>query len=236
MIGEHVTGIGYAEIEGLIAMMSGVPDRALIRRRFKYLQRMSFPPNSNTGRGRRTVLDVEQTLQVVLAIELMQVGASPTRSIRVLRTNWEQLLPALVVGWLVSRKPALAPLRELLVMNAAAFSDAGGSEDPHEPVSEPLRPQPAIDLIAGLARQGSTTRVMIDPAKLAMHLIDYAGRPDSGLTPDALDASFASLWQRVMEGSPDDWVARAIAEDRLTDIERSVEESLGLVPPSQGRA
>lgn len=226
-----MTGISYSQIEAVIAAMSGVGDREMIRRRFKYLQRMSYPPNSNTGRGRRTLLDLQQVLQVILAVELMQVGANPTRAIRVLRTNWLELLPALALGWLVSRKPALAPLRELLVMNAGAFEDAGKSEDPYEPVSQPLRPQPAIELIVGLARQGATTRVVVDPAKLAMHLIDYAGTADAGLTGDELDAMFAELWNDAMDVTPDRWIERTVSEDRLSDMESAIAVGLkGVLP------
>jgi hypothetical protein len=216
-------GIGYGEIEVVIVQMSGLTDRELIRRRFKYLQRMSYPPRSNTGRGRKAMLDLEQVLQVLVAIELMQVGASPTRAVRILRTNWDDLRPALALGWLVSRKPALGPLRDLLVMNAGAFQDAGRSEDPYEPVSQPLKPLPAIDLIIGLTREGSTTRVVLDPAKLAAHLINHTQAKNAGFSIEALDESFADLWASARDVAPDDWIANAMREDRLTGIENAVE-------------
>jgi hypothetical protein len=224
-------GIGYLQVEAIIAAMSGVQDREMIRRRFKYLQRMSYPPGSNTGRGRRAVLSLEQVLQVILAVELMQVGASPTRAIRILRTNWDELRPALALGWLVSRKPTLAPLRMLLVMNAGAFEDAGKSEDPQEPVSKPFRPLPALDLIVGLARQGATTRVVLDPAQLATHLINYAGTDGAGMSGDDLDEAFGELWGVTMDCSPDDWVAAAVGEDRLTRIEDAVAGMVGKTAP-----
>ena len=217
-------GIGYLQIEEIIEDLSGVKDREMIRRRFKYLQRMSYPPRSNTGRGRRTVLDLEQMLQVIVAVELMQVGASPTRAIRILRTNWDDLCPALALGWLVSRKPPLAPLRDLLVMNAGAFEDAGQGEDPYEPVRQPLKPLPAVDLIVGLTREGGTTRVVLDPARLATHLIDYACKADAGFTNDQLDDAFLDFWAASREIGPDEWIADAIRQDRLNGIENAVDE------------
>jgi hypothetical protein len=220
-----VLEIGYLEIEAIITAMSGVSDRGMIRRRFKYLQRMSYPPNTNTGRGRRALLDLEQLLQVIVAVELMQVGASPTRAIRILRTNWDELRPALALGWLVSRKPGLAPLRDLLVMNAGAFEDTGKSEDPHEPVAQPFRAQPAVDLLIGLMREGTTTRVVLDPARLATHLIDYAKAEGAGFTVDDLDASYANLWSAVLDVEPDEWIEAAVREDRLGSIERSMGQS-----------
>lgn len=220
-------GFGYSQIEEVIVDMSGVRDRDMIRRRFKYLQRMSYPPRSNTGRGRRTTLALEQVLQVIVAVELMQVGASPTRAIRILRTNWEDLRPALALGWLVSRKPALAPLRDLLVMNAGAFEDAGQGEDPYEPVKQPLNPLPAVDLIVGLTRRGSTTRVVLDPARLATHLLDSAGKKGAAYSGDDLDEAFLDFWASCRDVDPDRWVAEAIRDDRLDDIEKAVEAMVG---------
>lgn len=221
--GGRTLEIGYQQIEDVIVEMSGVTDRKLIRRRFKYLQRMSYPPRSNTGRGRKTMLGLEQVLQVIVAVELMQVGASPTRAIRVLRTNWADLRPALALGWLVSRRPGLTPLRDLLVMNAGAFEDAGKGEDPHEPVAQPLRPLPAIDLIAGLTREGSTTRVVLDPVRLATHLIDYSMKEGAACTVDELDEAFLDFWASCREIDPDEWVEQAIRQDRVGGIEDAVE-------------
>lgn len=216
-------GVGYAEVETVVARMGGTADRQLIRRRFKYLQRMSYPPRSNTGRGRRAVLDLEQVLQVVVAVELMQVGASPTRAVRIARTNWEELRPALALGWLVCRKPALVPLRDLLVMNAASFGDAALGEDPYAPVGEPLRPLPAVDLVVGLTREGSTTRVVLDPARLATHLVDYAASPGASCSGDELDEAFLDFWAASREVGPDEWIAQAIRDDRLNGIEDAVD-------------
>lgn len=216
-------GFGYSQIEDVIVDMSGVKDREMIRRRFKYLQRMSYPPRSNSGRGRRTTLGLEQVLQVTVAVELMQVGASPTRAIRILRTNWDDLRPALALGWLVSRKPVLAPLRDLLVMNAGAFEDAGKSEDPYEPVARPLLPIPAVDLIVGLTREGSTTRVVLDPATLATHLLDSAGKKGAAYSGDELDEAFLDFWASCRDVDPDEWVAQAISQDRLNGIEDAVD-------------
>jgi len=230
-------GIGYLQIEEIIADMGGLQDRELIRRRFKYLQRMSYPPKSNTGRGRRTVLDLEQVLQVIVAVELMQVGAGPTRAIRILRTNWDDLRPALALGWLVARKPALCPLRDLLVMNAGAFEDAGQGEDPYEPVRQPLRPLPAIDLIVGLARDGSTTRVVLDPMRLSAHLIDYSGKRGAVCSGDDLDEAFIDFWASCIEIDPDEWIAQAIRQDRLSGIEDAVDGMVRQVtaPPRIGK-
>lgn len=218
--------IGYLQIELVVAAMSGLDDRGMIRRRFKYLQRMSFPPKTNTGRGRKAMLDLEQVLQVIVAMELMQVGASPTRAIRILRTNWDELRPALALGWLVSRKPGLSALRQLLVMNAGSFEDAGRSEDPHDPVAQPFRPVDAIDLVIGLVRTGSTTRVVLDPQRLASHLIAQASTDKGGYSEDDLDAAFADLWGSTHPLAPDDWIAESLRADRLGATERKLADTI----------
>ena len=212
-------GVSYLQIEAIIERMSGIADRAMIRRRFKYLQRMSYPPKTNTGRGRAAILELEQVLQVVMAVELMQVGASPTRAIRILRTNWDDLKPALALGWLVTVKPVFSPLRDFLVMNAGAFEDAGRSEDPGEPVSQPFRPLPALELIVGLAQEGSTTRVVLDPARLARHLTDQALNSDAGYTPQQLSFAYVNLWMHSHKLDPQEWMDQAIRDGRLSSIE-----------------
>lgn len=214
-------GIGYLEIEVIVAQMSGLQDRDMIRRRFKYLQRMSYPLNSNTGRGRKAVLGLGGVLQVLVALELMQVGASPTRAVRILRTNWDELLPALALGWLASRKPPIGPLRNLLVMNAGAFGDAGRSENPYEPVVEPFRPTPALDLTVDARCGGATTRVVLDPARLASHLILHSLSEASSFTDDELDASYLELWNASFKQNPDSWVEEAIRSAGLQKAEIS---------------
>lgn len=229
-------GIGYLQIEGIIAAMGGLSDREMIRRRFKYLQRMSYPPGTNTGRGRKAVLELEQVLQVIMAVELMQVGASPTRAIRILRTNWNDLRPALALGWLVSWKPVFSPLRALLVMNAGALEDAGGSEDPNHPVSQPLRPCAALDLIVGLTRDQSITRVVLDPARLAHHLFEHTKSPDAGFTASELETAYVVLWMHSQDRDPEEWMSQAIRDNKLADIETRLTQLMNPAPqPDRAR-
>lgn len=204
--------VGYLQIEALVRRLGGVDDASLVLRRWKYLQRMSFPAGSNTGRGRKVAFDLDQLLQVLVAFELIQTGSTPTRAVRTVRTNWPDLLPAMALGWLCACKPTMAPMREMLVMDAGALQDAGGSEDPNEKVASPFRAVPAIDLFAwGPGEWKHISRVVLDPCSLAAGLIRAVKDPEVGIDADDLDAAYLDLWTSTREGTPDEWMSGAVA-------------------------
>jgi hypothetical protein len=204
---DGVLTVGYLEVEAIVRLLSGVDDAKLVLRRFKYLQRMSFPAGSNTGRGRKASFDLDQLLQILVAFELIQTGCPPTRAVRTVRTNWPELLPAMALGWVCARRPDLASLRELLVMDAAALHDAGGSEDPNEKVASPFKPVPAVDLLGWSPDGWQISRVIVDPCSLAAGLTVAAEGPMAGLSREDLDASYLELWTSTRSGSPEDWAA-----------------------------
>lgn len=62
------------------------PDkRGAFQARMRHLQRLGFPPGTNTGRGRPAEYGFDQALLLALVFELNELGVSPERAIGILR-------------------------------------------------------------------------------------------------------------------------------------------------------
>lgn len=58
--------------------------------RLQHLQRLSFPPTTNTGRGVAAVYGIGEVVQLALAFEIMQLGLTPERMVNLFTIigNW----------------------------------------------------------------------------------------------------------------------------------------------------
>lgn len=209
-------GIGFGELDAVTRIMHVVDtDNAALVARFKYMQRMGFPEGVNTGRGTRSVYDLEKVLKVLVAFELLETGATPTRVVRMVRTGWASLMPALIVGWLSVLERGARPRRLMLCARLAAFRELGQAEDPDQPVEEPLRPMPLDGLMrwmeaadeplpadaADVVASPGPGTLVIDPMRLVSRLRS-ALPAVSASTLEDIDRAFASLGAEVFDGAP----------------------------------
>jgi hypothetical protein len=199
-----VFGIGFGELDAVVRIMHVVaPDNAALVARFKYMQRMGFPEGVNSGRGMRAVYDLEKLLKVLVAFELLETGATPTRVVRMVRTGWAELRPALLLGWLSVIERGARPRRLMLCATPAAFHELGDADDPDAPVAEPLRPVPMDGIVSWMQGQDDAlpstaaevvadpgpVRLIIDPMRLAARL--RTALPSvSIVTQEQIDAAF----------------------------------------------
>lgn len=77
---------------GMIAPEAAVAFRA----RFKHLQRLGIPLGSNMGKGRRVPHGLDTLFQLVISLELLQVGLPPAMVARTIEWNWSVIREALV--------------------------------------------------------------------------------------------------------------------------------------------
>lgn len=228
-------GIGFGELDAVVRVMHGVdPDNAALVARFKYMQRMGFPEGVQPGRGVRAVYGLEQLLKVLLAFELLEAGATPTRVVRMVRTGWDALKPALAVGWLASRERGARPRRLMVCAVPSAFRELGETEDPAAPVAEPLRPVPMDDLVrwmeatdiempvtaAEVVSSDPPRRLVIDPMRIAGSL--RAVLPAlSPFSEEDVDGAYATLGDDAFQGAPQaawpDAARRMLAEGDRSD-------------------
>lgn len=85
----------YAQVETALAGMNRIADdkRIAFKARLKHLQRLGFPPGSNTGTGKRVAYSYMTYIQMVVAVELMQSGIAPARIVRIIEGNWGNMEP-----------------------------------------------------------------------------------------------------------------------------------------------
>lgn len=209
-------GIGFGELDAVVRILHGIaPDNAALVARFKYMQRLGFPEGVNPGRGVRSVYGLEEVLKVLLAFELLETGATPSRVVRLVRTGWPALLPALAVGWLATHERGARPRRLMVCARPGALRELGDGDDPHAPVGEPLRavpmdrlvqwleafdevmPASAADVVGG----DPPRRLVIDPMRLAAAL--RAALPAiSALGAADVDAAYEALGEAAFAGAP----------------------------------
>lgn len=211
-----VFGLGYGELDAVVRVLHRVaPDNAALVARFKYMQRLGFPEGMNPGRGVRSVYGLEETLKVLLAFELLETGATPTRVVRMVRTGWPGLRQALALGWLAGREEGARPRRLMVCATPGAFRELGEDEDPRRPVAEPLRPVLLERLVrwadaAGVELPATAEevvsadpprRLVIDPMKLVAYLRAVAPAV-SPMTHEDLDAAFEMFGEDAFDGAP----------------------------------
>lgn len=104
--------LGYKQIEELLAALHGVEDefRIALKGRIKHFQRNGWPGDTNTGPGKRAVYDFSKVLKLCLAFEMLQVGMTPDRAIKILSRNWDYICTAssLAIGLLAQNDKARA--------------------------------------------------------------------------------------------------------------------------------
>lgn len=79
--------IPYADLEEFLAQTHRVDHerRSALKGRIKHFQRLSWPPGTNQGKGKRVQYGVGQTLSLAVAFELLQIGLTPERIVDQLR-------------------------------------------------------------------------------------------------------------------------------------------------------
>jgi hypothetical protein len=93
-------GFGLAIVEGALAELHFIrPEkRVAFKARLKHLQRLGFPPGVNTGTGRAANYQGQHLFLLGLAFELLQLGLTPERVIKVIGEN---LVPIATAGRMV---------------------------------------------------------------------------------------------------------------------------------------
>jgi hypothetical protein len=86
----------HVQLEELLAELHGVPPvRApALRARIKHLRRLGFPAGLNKGRGNAATYTIGNVLRLLVVFELLQLGITPERAIRLLRGRASVLVDA----------------------------------------------------------------------------------------------------------------------------------------------
>lgn len=129
--------IGHATLERLLVVLFNLSEtqRAALTGRIKYLQRLDGLGAAAAPRG-RLYYDVHDLLRTVVIFELVDIGCSPTRSARIVRTHQSDLFRAFVYAWrdvqrqrsgAAARQPGIGHLLWTLVPHALQELGAGAT-------------------------------------------------------------------------------------------------------------
>ena len=91
--------LSSADVERVLIHMAMVAPSAhvAVRARLKHLQRLGIPLGGNTGKGRRVPHTLDTLFQMVVGLDLMQVGLPPSMVARTIRWNWAVIREALLL-------------------------------------------------------------------------------------------------------------------------------------------
>ncbi|MCW1381966.1 hypothetical protein OLX02_03940 [Novosphingobium sp. KCTC 2891] len=86
--------LAFKEVEEIMAMHYGVTSAGSIafRGRLQHLQRAGFPSGVNTGKGKRATYGWSQVIELIVALDLMDVGLMPDAARSIVELNRASLL------------------------------------------------------------------------------------------------------------------------------------------------
>lgn len=132
----------FKQVEAVFADRFGVgPERAVaFRGRLQHLQRLGFPDGVRTGSGKKAGYGWKQVIQLMVALDLIDLGFTPDTAIRRVKGNTDQLVAALyrvVSNFETQAKLAKAiqnercpnSKTEIALTSAAALSFSQGAAD-----------------------------------------------------------------------------------------------------------
>lgn len=193
---------------------AGAKPTALLGR-LRYIQGLDWPPGGARGQGSRAGYGLEQVVGVALAFELLELGVSPVRAVRLLRGSWDVALRAVVIGW-ASASTSRGARPVLLALAPRALEELGVEDDPGRASPDVLVPVGATALadwacdFAG----GAPSLYLVDPRRIAASLrSELEALGVAGV--DDVDEAFLDLGTRLFGvDEPSIWEFRAPSKPR----------------------
>ena len=206
--------LGYAELEAVVRAThgAGAKPTALLGR-LRYIQGLDWPPGGARGQGSRAGYGLEQVVGVALAFELLELGMSPVRAVRLLRSSWDVALRAIIIGWASGGRGA-RPV--LLALAPRALDELGLEDDAGRVLPDalvPIRAQAIADW-AGDFAGGTPSLYLVDPRRIAASL--RSELVELGVASnDAIDQEFLTFGTRLFGvDEPSIWEFRAAPRSR----------------------
>lgn len=125
-------GIARTPMLAVLADAMAIPEarRSSFLGRFQHLQRLSLISGINPGRGKAAEYKAEQVVIIALAMQLLQLGLTPERTVKVVRSNHALILRTIAIA--VRQSGAIAkPLIwfDPALLTSDGIDDAGDSAD-----------------------------------------------------------------------------------------------------------
>ena len=123
-----MSGLSFGQLEACLAHIGRVAyqKRYTFQSRLKQWQKMGFPAGTKVGRGTRVSYTLAHLFQLVLMMQLLRLGLTPERSIKMVNAAWPKFRRGLLetIDHLAEREP---PITYAIVhANALAELEWGG--------------------------------------------------------------------------------------------------------------
>ena len=204
--GERVQ-VNIATLERAAERLGNAKGERPLLGRLRYLRGMNFPSPVEKGRGTKAILGLDETMQMLFAFEMMNAGVSPTRTVRILRTDWATVKSAIAYGW--ARANALGSTsrpHRWLTIRPSILNEIGGEDRADEPLHEIIGVMTHDDISADLERGAAPRRLlMIDTQAFVVALAELAD-PVLGIPPPEFAEEMRLLCETMFKSKvPADW-------------------------------
>jgi hypothetical protein len=94
---EQLMDLSFNQIETVFAKRFDIPEGKVIafRARLQHFQRLKFPSEVNTGRGKKASYGWMQTIQLMVALDLVDLGITPEVAAKSVRASTDRLVTAI---------------------------------------------------------------------------------------------------------------------------------------------
>lgn len=155
-------GIGRSHLLSVLgqAMLVETASAGAFLGRFQHLQRLRLVEGINPGRGRQAAYRANQVMVIALAMQLLQLGLSPERAVRIIKENKERV--RLSISLAVTSAERLAPA--FLYFDPALLTALGAEGDHADHAEQTFHyaGQGTLrDMIEGFLVEGDVPRMAI---------------------------------------------------------------------------
>lgn len=193
--------LGYGQLQQLMMDVHGIPSSrsTAVSSRIRYMNRMDFPRGLGVGRGGRSYYDVERTLAMAVAFELLQFEMSPLRTVRTVRGGWDAARQAFIDAWTAIGGTGVNTRRTLLATVQNALDDLAGTTPPSPEDAIPdgllLVDAAGIEEWAAGRPPGRRRLLLLDPARIIETV-------RGSLPPDLRNEEFADAMDAFCQSAP----------------------------------
>lgn len=188
----------FGEVETVLALMHGVADerRSAFSHRIKHLQRLRFPPGTNTGRGRAAIYQLRHVALLAVLLEMNEVGLTPEPAVRVCLNN----LPVFQKAAYRALSGLCANVREQLLIefDPGALSDLRSAEAMADtPRCEVQTQEELVSLLSNNTFAGTRLAIVNVTAVLSLlchHLANASGKDRAHVQKLLLRAAEEEDW------------------------------------------
>ena len=167
---------------------------SLVDARVRYLQRVDFPCQARTGRGRRTTHDLRAILKLTVALTLIDFGVPAARAAQTVAGRWDLVGTNLADAWACASRDVAPSADDMPVLTFAPWllSESDGA------LTVNRLTRAMLSSISPAATPAIYTRLLVDCLSLVEAVATGLGDV-SRYRVEEIKAAFGSFAQRPLD-------------------------------------